>query len=274
MRKFFNFLMLCSFLAAFSVAAAEIKNIAYYEKDFPRQGNIEALQERCKLDLKTPDTKNFPVLIWFHGGGLSGGEKFYPEHIDTSKIAIAAVNYRLSGKNVQHPDYIYDAAAAVAWVLKNIRSYGGDPAKVFVSGHSAGGYLAAMIALDKKYLNTFGFSPEVLAGVYPISGQMSTHFKVLGERRKKNPATPEFTVDEYAPLFHASVKAPPMILFCGDPAVDWPARVEENQLLAARLKYVYKHKKIKMVSIPNTGHVNCRYPALSMINNILSKLKK
>ena len=65
-----------------------------------------------------------------------------------------------------------------------------------------------------------------------------------------------------------------MIFFCGDPAMDWPARVEENQLLVARLKYVYKHKEIKIVSIPHTGHGSCRYPAQIMINNILSKLKK
>ena len=266
-------LFLSLMLGACVLQAAEVKNISYYEKKFPVQGNAAVLRERCKLDIKTPDKKGFPTLIWFHGGGLTRGEKYYPRHIDTSKIGIVAVNYRLSGKNVRHPDYLYDAAAAVSWVLNNIEKYGGDVKKVFVSGHSAGGYLTAMIALDKKYLQTFGHKPKELAGFYPVSGQMSTHFRILQERREKDPATPSFAVDRYAPLYHASADAPAMILFCGDPTLDMPARVEENQLLAARLKYVYKHPEIRFVSIPLTGHGGCKEPSFAFINQLLTKLK-
>mgnify|MGYP002508395644 CR=1 FL=1 len=80
--------------------------------------------ENCRLKMKLPEKGNgFATLVWFHGGGLSRGNKNYPENINTNKIAIATVNYRLSGKGASCPDYIYDAAAAVACVIKNIEKY-------------------------------------------------------------------------------------------------------------------------------------------------------
>ncbi|MBQ7206262.1 MAG: alpha/beta fold hydrolase [Lentisphaeria bacterium] len=260
------------FFAASALYAGEWKDIPYYEKTFPVRGDGEALRTFCKLDLKTPETKNFPTLVWFHGGGLSRGSRFLPREIDTKKIAVVSVDYRLSGPKVSHPDYIFDAAAAVSWTLGNIRKYGGDPKKVFVSGHSAGAYLSAMIALDRRYLNSFGRSPAELAGVYPVSGQMTTHFQILAERRRSDPRVRDLVIDEYAPLYHASADAPPMILFCGDPKLDIPSRAEENRLLAARLTRVYKHKAVKFVSIPQTGHGTCLSPCLAMISEILSKL--
>ena len=175
-----------------------------------------------------------------------------------------------------HDDiYICDAAAAVAWVIKNIENYGGDPKQVYVAGLSAGGYLTAMIALDKRYLETYGVSPKQLAGVFPISGQMSTHFQILNERRAKDPKTPDFLIDEFAPIYHASSKdVPPMTLLAGDSELDWPARVEENKLLEMRMRRVYKNPNVKFYSIPGTTHGTCSRPSLAIINDILSKLSK
>ena len=200
--------------AAFCVNAEILQEIPYYEKGAPAQGNVEYRNQRCKLHLSLPDgVKNCPTIVYFHGGGLSAGNarvNKFPSHFDLSKTAVAIVNYRLSGKGGNCPDYIYDAAAAVAWVVKNIAKHGGDPKKVYVTGHSAGGYLTAMVALDKKYLNTFGIEPEQLAGYFPVSGQMTTHFQILAERRKKDPSVPKFAVDEYAPVHHAKKGVPYM----------------------------------------------------------------
>ena len=154
-RIFASFLM----LTGVAISGAEWKDISYYEKNAPAQGNVEYRNERCKLDLKTPDKRvKFPTLVYFHGGGLKAGGKSTLPIIDTQFVATATVNYRLSGERASCPDYIYDAAAAVAWVIKNIEKFGGDPGQVYVSGQSAGGYLTAMICLDKRYLENFGIA--------------------------------------------------------------------------------------------------------------------
>ncbi len=273
MNKIFaSFLM----LAGVALSGAEWKDISYYEKDAPAQGNMEYRNERCKLDLRTPDKfTKFPTLVYFHGGGLKKGQKNRLPIVDTKMVAVASVNYRLSSDKARCPDYIYDAAASVAWVIKNIEKFGGDPKQVYVSGQSAGGYLTAMICLDKRYLETFGVSPKQIAGAFPITGQMTTHFQILNERRAKDPATPDFLIDEFAPIYHASFKdAPQMTIFAGDSELDWPARVEENQLLTMRMRRVYKNENVKFFSIPGTNHGGCSRPSLAIINNILSKISK
>lgn len=91
-------------------------------------------KERCKLDLYYPEQqKGFATIVWFHGGGLEGGGKEIPPVFQGRKIAVAGVNYRLSPR-ATHPAYIDDAAAAVAWVMKHIGEYGGDPTRVYVAG--------------------------------------------------------------------------------------------------------------------------------------------
>ena len=249
------------------LTAADTRDISYYEADAQKTGDAEYLAERCKLDLYLPEgEKNFPTLVWFHGGGLSAGNKHCSKEFNLGRIAVAAVNYRLSGKRAQCPDYIYDAAAAVAWVRKHIAEYGGDPAKVYVSGHSAGGYLTAMLALDPKYLKTFGCDPHDLAGYLPISGQMTTHFRILAERREKGSSVPGVVLDEYAPIQLAGKNVPPMVLLVGDPAIEFPARVEENLLLAARLRRVYGNTGVKCHSIPDCTHGEVEYPAVTYLN--------
>lgn len=256
-----------------TLSAKDFNDISYYEKDAPAIGNITYRNERCKLDLRTPDDKtNFPTLVWFHGGGLRGGNKYFPTSIDTKNIAVAIVNYRLSGEKAACTDYIYDAAAAAVWVLKNIEKYGGDPKQVYISGQSAGGYLTAMIALDKKYFNAFKVQPTDFAGYFPITGQMSTHFRILAERRKKDPTVRDFVIDEYAPIYHAAKNTPYMKFYCGDSLCDWPARVEENQLLVMRMKRVYKNPKVFFYSIPSGTHGSCTAPSMALVNYELGRL--
>ena len=69
--------------------------------------------------------KDFATVVWFHGGGLTGGNRFVPSELQGKGLAVVAVNYRLSPK-VQSPVYVEDAAAAVAWTLKNIERFGGS----------------------------------------------------------------------------------------------------------------------------------------------------
>ncbi|WP_082407747.1 alpha/beta hydrolase [Verrucomicrobium spinosum] len=168
---------------------------------------------RCKLDLYTPAGPRapLPVIVWFHGGGITAGDKGSK---DTTAVVtrmaqdgflVASVNYRLSPK-ATYPAYLEDAAAAVAWVLKNAADHGGDPKKVFVAGHSAGGYLTTMLALDERYLGKHNLKPGDLCGYIPVAGQMITHAAVRAER---GIAKTTMIVDEAAPLYHVRSDIPP-----------------------------------------------------------------
>ena len=75
-----------------------------------------------------------------------------------------SVNYRLSPA-VQHPAHVEDVAKALAWIFDHIASYGGDPKRIFLMGHSAGAHLAALVTADEAYLNKLGKSPAMLSGV-------------------------------------------------------------------------------------------------------------
>jgi acetyl esterase/lipase len=211
-------------------------------------------KERCKLDLYLPkNKKDFPVVVWFHGGGLTGGQKAggdTPKVIQSwvkEGIAVASVNYRLSPK-VKFPAYIEDGAAAVAWVQKNIAARGGDPKRVFIGGHSAGAYLSMMLGLDAKYLKAVGVETSSIAGLLPVSGQTMTHFTVREERGLPKD---DVIADEAAPIHFVRKDAPPMLLLMGDK--DWPARLEENQYFAALLK-VKKHEHTTLIVVPDRTH--------------------
>ena len=171
------------------------------------------MKERCRLDVYHPvDKEGYPTIVWFHGGGLKGGRRFVPEALKEKDVAIVAVNYRLHPK-VKSPAYIRDAAAAVAWTIKNIAKYGGSPRRIFVSGHSAGGYLTSMIGLDDRWLAGHGIDAGQLAGLIPYSGHTITHFTVRAERGidGKQPI-----IDEMARLYHVRKDCPPLLLITGD----------------------------------------------------------
>lgn len=208
---------------------------------------------RCKLDVKWPaDSTNFPTVVWFHGGGLTSGERhFIP--IDDS-IAQVAVNYRLLGQGglTNGVECIRDAAAAVAWTLEHIAEYGGDPKKVYVSGMSAGGYLTMMVGMAPQYLKERGHDISELAGLAPVSGQATKHFNV---RKFGGDTDPQFLpkIDALAPLAYCSKDIPPIISICGEEPWEWKCRSEENRLLISSC-VALGHDKAWFVSCPFADH--------------------
>jgi len=195
--------------------------------DIPYRPGAESgyARNRCELDLYVPARKKqFPTVVWFHGGGISTGQRSIPLALRNRGIAVAAANYRLSPR-VEAPSYLEDAAAAVAWVFENIASYGGSPDAVFVSGHSAGGYLASMVALDKRWLAAHDIDADRLAGAIPFSGHTITHFTV---RKERGIPGSQPVVDEWAPLYHVRGDAPPLLAITGDRDLELMGRYEEN----------------------------------------------
>lgn len=250
-RKFF--MVILFFGVAFPGHAQKItyktvQNLQYYHDTI--NGSDDYIAERCVLDLYYPENrKNYPTIVWFHGGGLTGGEKEIPAALKEKGMAIIGVNYRLYPK-VMAPKYIEDAAAAVSWAFKNMEDYGGDPSLIFVSGHSAGGYLASMVGLDKSWLNAHKADANSIAGLIPFSGHAITHFTVREER-----GIPGYQaiVDHLAPLYHVRPDAPPLLLITGDRELELLGRYEENAYLMRMMK-VAGHTKTRIFELDGYGH--------------------
>ena len=223
-------------------------NIPYYNA-FVIQSD-EYLKERCVLDVYYPtNMKDFPTVVWFHGGGLTGGEKEIPDALKEKGFSVVAVNYRLSPK-VKSPKYIEDAAAAVAWVFNNIKNFGGDTSLIFVSGYSAGGYLTNMVGLDKRWLSVHDIDANRIAGIISFSGHAITHFTIREERGI--PGTQPI-IDDLAPLYHVRADAPPLILITGDRELEMLGRYEENAYLMRMMK-VAGHTKTKLYELDGYDH--------------------
>lgn len=242
-------------------------NIQYYNTATNKSDSY--INERCVLDIYYPkNTKNFATIVWFHGGGLTGGSKEIPEALKNKGFAIIGVNYRLSPK-AKAAKAIDDAAAAVAWVFNNISNYGGDPSLVFVSGHSAGGYLGMMIGLDKKYLQKEGIDANKIAGLIPFSGQCITHFEI---RRENGIPEKQPVIDTFAPLYHVRADAPPLLLITGDRELEMLGRYEENAYMARMMKLV-GHTQTKLYELDGYGH-GMTEPAFPLLVNEVNRIVK
>src|SRR5690606_8832312 len=208
-----------------------VENMGYRGDD---AGDAYA-KERCVLDIYYPENKkDFPTVVWFHGGGITGGQKFIPNELKEKGLAVVAVNYRLSPK-VKAPVYIDDAAAAIAWTFKHIADYGGDPTKIIVSGHSAGGYLVAMVGLDTSWLRQYREDSLKLVGIVDFRWHALTPMPVRAEQGIKGTQP---MIDEYAPLYHVRNDAPPLMLISGDREMEMLGRDEENAYFYRMRKFV------------------------------------
>ena len=241
-------------------------DILYREGD----GLTDYMRSRCRLDVYYPtDVKDFATVVWFHGGGLSKGNRSVPEQLKNKGIAVVAVNYRLSPK-VKSPAYVQDAAAAVAWTLKHIKEFGGSPQLVFVSGHSAGGYLTSMVGLDKRWLSEFGANADDLAGLIPFSGHTITHFTVRKERGidGKQPV-----LDDMAPLYHVRKDSPPLLLITGDRNLEMLGRYEENAYMW-RMMQVVEHPDTTLHELDGFNHGQMAEPAHPLLIRFVKRIEK
>jgi len=242
-------------------------NIPYYSETTTAADSY--IQERCVLDVYYPDNvQDYPTIVWFHGGGLTSGSKHIPAGLKDKGMAVVAVNYRFYPK-IKAPVYIEDAAAAVAWTFQHISDFGGDPDQIFVSGHSAGGYLASMIGLDKSWLKVHDIDADQIAGLIPFSGHTITHFTVRQERGidGKQPI-----IDELAPLYHVRADAPPLLLITGDREMELLGRYEENAYMMRMMK-IAGHQDTRLMELDGYGH-NMVAPALPLLIREVKRIVK
>lgn len=169
-------LALMGFVLAADARSGDAQTIHHrHLKDLPYVSGADADPAQV-ADLYLPEgATNAPVVLFIHGGGWRAGDKA-PDGFDRfvqvflrQGMAVASINYRLSPK-VKHPAHIEDVARAAAWLLREGRTYGLDPARLWLAGHSAGAHLAALLALDPSYLQKAQVPASAIKGVMAISG--------------------------------------------------------------------------------------------------------
>ncbi len=205
------------------------------------------------LDVYIPESKEFSVFVFFHGGGLESGDKedveIVARYLLEKNIAVVSVNYRMYPTAV-YPEFIRDAAAAVAWTYRNINHYGKCD-KFYVGGSSAGAYLSMMLCFDERYLMPYGISPNTINGYIHNAGQPTCHFNILRER---NMDSRRVVIDESAPLFYVgtSESYAPMLFIVSDN--DMENRYEQIMLMVSTMKHFgYEESKI-CLKVVHGGH--------------------
>lgn len=201
------------------LAAGDAKFDVEKKLDLSYNSAKDADPKKHKLDLYLPKgAKDFPVMMFVHGGRWKSGNKelYAPlgELYAKQGIGTAIINYRLTDKEgtIKHPDHIRDVAKAFAWVKENCGSYGGSKDKIFISGHSAGGHLVALLATDDSYLKAEKCTTKDIHGVIAMSGVYTISNLVLGDVFGKDPEVCKAA----SPISHVSGNHPPFLIAYGN----------------------------------------------------------
>lgn len=235
-----------------------------------RTSDDASINEKCRLDVYYPENaKDAPAIVWFHGGGLTAGKREIPASLKKNGVIVVGVDYRLS-PDVTVNDCIDDAAASVAWTFNNIEQYGGSRDKIFVSGHSAGGYLTSMIGLDKKWLAAHQVDADDIAGLIPFSGHTITHFTA---RKEQGIGGKQPVIDALAPLFHVRNDCPPLLLITGDRELEMLGRYEENAYMW-RMMQVVGHPQTTLYELDGFDHGQMGKPAFPLLLRFVNSIAK
>lgn len=243
-------LLLFCFLFAGAVHAADYR----FERDILYRADTldDYARRMCRLDVAyLPDAKDAPVVVWFHGGGLTGGKRAVPQGLMQKGFVVVGVEYRLI-PHVATLDIVDDAAAAVAWVFDHIADYGGSPSKIYIAGHSAGGYLVNMVGLDRSRLARYGKDADALAGIIPFSGHAITHFAT---REALGMTALQPLVDDTAPLYYVRADCAPMLILSGDRELEMNGRYEETAYFWRMMRLV-GHKDVTICEFDGYDHGN------------------
>jgi acetyl esterase/lipase len=208
---------------------------------------------RQRLDIYVPDglAAKAPVILFFYGGFWQSGSKdlylAFGQAFASAGIVVAIADYRLYPQ-VRYPEFVRDGAGAFTYIQTHAAQYGGDPARIFVAGHSAGAYIAVMLAADPGWLRDARADPARVAGVIGISGPYN--FLPLRDENliaifggKNQPET--------QPIAHIDGKRPPMLLATG--TADTTVRPRNTADLAAKLEAY--GSPVEVVTYSGVGHI-------------------
>ena len=220
----------------------EIHGIAYGENP------------RHRLDVVAPvePSSGRPVVVFFYGGAWQEGDRaqyrFVARSLASRGWVTIVPDYRVHPE-ARFPDFLEDGAAAVRWARDHAAEYGGNPSRLFLMGHSAGAYNAAMLALDARWLHGVGLDPARdvrgwigLSGPYDFLPIVDPVVQIVFGPRDRWPAT--------QPIAYVSANSPPALLLTGE--ADERVRPGNSVRLAAALRAV--KVPVQLITFPEAGH--------------------
>ena len=229
-----SLLSLAAALAASACSPVKILN-SLAPSRLVADGVAYAAGDRHVLDVYAPEGAGpFPVVVFLYGGAWDSGERgiyrFLGGALASHGLVVVVPDYRLYPA-VRFPSFLQDNAAAVRWTRDTIAHYGGDPATLYVMGHSAGGYNAAMLGLDSEWLGQVGMARADLRGVIGVSGPYDF---VPDTDELRDIFGPPGLLPQRMPITYADGREPSMLLLTG--TADTTVRPGNTERLAARIK--------------------------------------
>lgn len=208
---------------------------------------------RDKIDIYRPrKAAKLPVIVFFYGGSWQFGHRseygFVAGLLARQGFVVAVPDYRLY-PDVKFPEFLSDCAAATAYIIRNIADYGGDPAQVFLIGHSAGAYNAVMLALNPEFMAAQDLSAAAIAGVIGLSGPYD--FLPLRDPNIKDIFSAPENIKTTQPITFARQGAPPLFLLHG--GADVTVLPRNTTALSARLRQMGGVVETKIY--PKLGHI-------------------
>ena len=206
---------------------------------------------RRKLDLYAPVTpgSDRPVIVWFYGGSWNSGARqhyaFAARGLAAQGFVVAVPDYRLVPE-ARFPAFVEDGAAAVRWVRANIAEYGGDPDRIVVMGHSAGAYIAAMLASDPQWL---GDDRAAVVGLVGLAGPYDFAPFDVDSTKAAFGEWPDAAQTQ--PVTFAGAGSPPALLLTG--ADDTTVKPRNSHALTQRLHDAGVEAEV--IEYPGVGHI-------------------
>ena len=240
--RFLRVAALAVFAAASAVVLSACSPVKLVDRLTPdntyiaESGIAYGAEPRQKLDVYQPlparsaAVGQRPLIVFFYGGTWSSGDRgmyrFVGEALASQGAIVVIPDYRLSPQ-VTYPVFVQDSAKAMKWGLDNAARLGADPKRVYVMGHSSGGYNASMLALDPRWLGEVGASPRQLAGWIGLAGAYD--FLPMGDPDAQRAFDWPRTPRDSQPIHHVSAASPPALLMAAskDRLVD-PVRNTEQ----------------------------------------------
>ncbi len=171
-----------------------------------------------KLDVWRPDgapnaAGGNPVLIFWYGGGWAEGKRqdygFAARAFAAEGFTVVLPDYR-KVPDVRYPAFLQDGANAVAWTRAHAAEFGGDPQRIAVAGHSAGAYIAAMLALDPRWNAAAGVPDGTIKAGVGLSGPYD--FYPFDKKRSIDAFAGAPNPEDTQPINHVTANAPPLLL--------------------------------------------------------------